>query len=55
MNGISRRIFAVAVVGLFGFSLPAVADTPKLVNARTIKLCETSYEFQVTVQNEDAS
>ncbi len=55
MNGFSRRILAVAVMGLFGFSLPVVADTPKVVNARIIKLSETSYEFQVTVQREDAS
>jgi len=55
VNGFSRRILAVAVMGLFGFSLPAVADTPKVVNARIIKLSETSYEFQVTVQHKDAS
>jgi len=55
VNGFSRRILAVAVMGLFGFSLPVVADTPKVVNARIIKLSETSYEFQVTVQREDAS
>ena len=55
MNGFSRRILAVAVMGLFGFSLPAVADTPKVVNARIIKLGKTSYEFQVTVQHVDAS
>ena len=55
MNGFSRRILAVAVMGLFGFSLPAVADTPKVVNARIIKLSETSDEFQVTVQHKDAS
>lgn len=55
MNGLSRRILAVAVTGLFGFSLPAAADTPKVVNARIIKLGKTSYEFQVTVQHVDAS
>jgi hypothetical protein len=53
--GLSRRILAVAVTGLFGFSLPAAADTPKVVNARIIKLGKTSYEFQVTVQHVDAS
>lgn len=55
MNGLSRRILAVAVTGLFGFSLPAAANTPKVVNARIIKLGKTSYEFQVTVQHVDAS
>ena len=55
MNGLSRRILPVAVTGLFGFSLPAAADTPKVVNARIIKLGKTSYEFQVTVQHVDAS
>lgn len=55
MNGLSRRILAVAVTGLFGFSLPAAADTPKVVNPRIIKLGKTSYEFQVTVQHVDAS
>ena len=55
MNGLSRRILAVAVTGLFGFSLPAAADTPKVVNTRIIKLGKTSYEFQVTVQHVDAS
>jgi len=55
VNGLSRRILAVAVTGLFGFSLPAAADTPKVVNARIIKLGKTSYEFQVTVQHVDAS
>ena len=55
MNGLSRRILAVAVTGLFGFSLPAAADTPKVVNARIMKLGKTSYEFQVTVQHVDAS
>ena len=55
MNGLSRRILAVAVTSLFGFSLPAAADTPKVVNARIIKLGKTSYEFQVTVQHVDAS
>ena len=55
MNGLSRRILAVAVTGLFGFSSPAAADTPKVVNARIIKLGKTSYEFQVTVQHVDAS
>ena len=55
MNGLSRRILAVAVTGLFGFSLPAAADTPKVGNARIIKLGKTSYEFQVTVQHVDAS
>jgi hypothetical protein len=55
VNGLSRRILAVAVTGLFGFSLPAAADTPKVVNARIIKLGKTSDEFQVTVQHVDAS
>jgi len=55
VNGLSRRILPVAVTGLFGFSLPAAADTPKVVNARIIKLGKTSYEFQVTVQHVDAS
>ena len=53
MRILARRILAIAVIGIFCSSFAAVADTPKVINARVIKLGKTSYEFQVTVQHVD--
>ena len=36
-------------------SAPALADKPKIVNARILLLHENSYEIQVTVGHEDTS
>lgn len=55
MTRFVRRLSAVAAAGLVLLVMPAVADTPKVVNARIIKLGKTSYEFQVTVQHVDTS
>lgn len=55
MTELIRKMSVVAAAGLVLLAMPAVADTPKVVNARIIKLSKTSYEFQVTVQHEDKS
>lgn len=50
-----RMLSAAVAICLVVPAMPAFADTPKVVNARIIKLGKTSYEFQVTVQHEDTS
>lgn len=58
MSAPARWFAAALTIGCVGMSVPAVpvlADTPKVINARIIKLGKTSYEFHVTVQHEDTS
>jgi hypothetical protein len=53
--GLLRLLPIAVAIGLVLLAVPAAADTPKVVNARIIKLGKTSYEFQVTVEHEDTS
>jgi hypothetical protein len=55
LNKSGHRFLAVLAMCIFGFSLPALAGTPKVAYARIIKLGKTSYEFQVTVEHVDTS
>lgn len=47
-------LLVVACVLVTGLT-PALADKPKIVNARILLLNENSYEIQVTVGHEDSS
>lgn len=53
MRPVAAGLLAVAI--LCAGMIPALADRPKIVNARILLLHENSYEVQVTVGHEDSS